>query len=505
MIFDVVNRLEADPTQTDLARGFTAETADPAWFLGRQWQLGEHQGEDASSPVGVAYRARSTPIDPVASQPLLDPRQVPAEAIVESEPDDFWTPGRRVAIGRLVAIAAASANTPLPADDTLQLAGLPVPYDILDGSGPDALQLWRRRVELNLLDDWFGALRPPASEPADLWDSAEFAYTTTFTVAEAKLTLTRHDGGELDWYSVDASVPLALDPNPPDPVSVYPARLQYPGAPLPRWWQIEDAKVDIGGYPPDRSQFATLLLIDLITSHSDDWFRFPVEAVAGHVMTLDEVLVTDSFGDTWPLVPPTDWSLFATAGLDPRSLVVWATAATPLAGPVRDEVVIGIDEDANLVWAVERRLRGKAILTDPDPAPDPSGHLDTTARPGFAYRAMTRVPLHWCPYVIQEIDGRRRFVQGRAADLSGVSAVLMPPPESDLLYDPAAGGSHPVHQIEPAAIPQDGLRLERRAMLARATGGSPVLWTQRRRQPLLTPPGLRLRFDTLEPITDTPA
>jgi len=81
----------------------------------------------------------------------------------------------------------------------------------------------------------------------------------------------------------------------------------------------------------------------------------------------------------------------------------------------------------------------------------------------------------------------------------------MPPPASDLLYDPSANGTHPVHQIDPAAIPQDGLCLERRAMLARATDASPVLWTQRRRRPLLTPPGLRLRFDTLEPTPATPA
>jgi hypothetical protein len=43
------------------------------------------------------------------------------------------------------------------------------------------------------------------------------------------------------------------------------------------------------------------------------------------------------------------------------------------------------------------------------------------------------------------------------------------------------------------------LRIERRAMLARATTGDPVLWTQRRRQPLLTPPTLGIRFDVLEP------
>lgn len=502
MIVDIVDRLEADSRLTDLARGFRAETADPAWFLGRQWQLGEHQGEDASSPTGVRYSARLTPIDPVAGQPGLDPRRVPAEAVVESEPADFWTAGRRIRIGRVVAVAAAAAGHPLPDEPGLRLASLPAPYDALDGTGFDGRACWLARTRLGLSDDAFGAAqeRPPANEPIDLWDSAEFGYTATFTAGDASLTLVRHDGGDLDWHSVDASQPLGAAATPVTPIEVYPARLQYPGAPLPRWWQIEDRHVDIGGYAPDRSHFATLLLIDLVTNHSDDWFRFPVNAAPGHVVTLDEVIVTDSFGDEWRLEPPTDWSLFATAGLDARSLVLWATAATPLMGPVIDEVTVGIDEDANLVWAVERRLHGRDVPGDPDPEPEPPATLAASGRAGFAYRPSTRVPARWHPYVIEEVAGRRRFVQGRAADLSGPVAVLLPPPESDLLNDPASGGVHPVHQIEPAALSQDGLRLERRAMLARATDGAPVLWTQRRRQPLLTPPALRLRFDALEPL-----
>ena len=62
MIFDVLVRLEPDPHQRDLARGWAAELADPAWMLGRQWQMGEHQGEDASSPVAVEISSRATPI-----------------------------------------------------------------------------------------------------------------------------------------------------------------------------------------------------------------------------------------------------------------------------------------------------------------------------------------------------------------------------------------------------------------------------------------------------------
>jgi len=80
---------------------------------------------------------------------------------------------------------------------------------------------------------------------------------------------------------------------------------------------------------------------------------------------------------------------------------------------------------------------------------------------------------------------------------------LLPAATSDLLIDPAAGGIHPVHQIEPGAIPVDGVRVERRAILARRTDGTPVLWTQRRRQPLLAPPAIGLRFDVLDPVPAT--
>ncbi len=135
----------------------------------------------------------------------------------------------------------------------------------------------------------------------------------------------------------------------------------------------------------------------------------------------------------------------------------------------------------------------------------PPARIDAAGRPGFAYRPMTRIPLHWHPYPVDEVAGRRRFVQGRAADLSGTTAVLLPPPESDLLYDRRAGAGDPVHQLEPAAIPSDGVRVERRALLARRTDGTPVLWTQRRRYPLLTPPALTLRFDALESVPPTPA
>jgi hypothetical protein len=354
MIYDVMVRLEADPHQQNLGKGWAAELADPLWLLGRQWQMGEHQGEDASSPVAVNVAARATPIGAVEGQNHLDPATVPAEAILESEPLDWWTPGRRVRLGR-EAVAAAEANgVTLPADAALVLSDLPIPYDRLNGAGPDGRALWQRRTALGLDAAWFGEPRPPATEPVDLWDSTELSYSAILPAGDAALVVEQHSGGDLDWFSADARGVIGTAREQLTRTQTTPGRLQYPSAPLPRWWQIEDAGVSIGGQAPDRASLATLVLIDLIVNQPDDWFTFSLPACTGEIVTVDEVDVVDSFGDRWHLTPPADWNLFTTEGLDGRSLVVWATARTPLVGPVLDEVVIGIDEDANSVWAVEQ-------------------------------------------------------------------------------------------------------------------------------------------------------
>jgi hypothetical protein len=433
----------------------------------------------------------------------MDPRVIPAEAIIESEPDDWWTPGRRVRIGLAAALDVPAASRD---DATLQLAGLPVPYDGLNGAGLDGLALYRRRADLGLPASLFAQV--PDTEPADLWDPAELVYTATFTSAGADLAVPRHVGGDVDWYSVSASEPIPPPATPPEPVELVVSRLKYPGAPNPRWWQIEDARVDIGGFPPDRSHFTTMLLIDLVVSHADDWFTFPLVTAAGSIVTLREVVVTDSFDEQVTLTTPSTWGLFHVHGLDPTSLVVWPTVATPLTGPVEDDVIVGVDEDANLLWAVEVRVGGHEQASPQVAPPDAptTGQVLGGAPYRYAYRPSTKLPRYWFPYVIREVAGRRSFVQGVLADLELRPPAEMPPPESPFLSDPAAGPADPVHQIEPATVPTTGLRLQRRHVLGRRTDGLPVLWTQRRRLPLLGPPVSGLRFDVTEtvPVTTAP-
>lgn len=244
-----------------------------------------------------------------------------------------------------------------------------------------------------------------------------------------------------------------------------------------------------------------MLLIDLVTTHADDWFTVPIPTHAGVVVSIASFEVQDAFDDVTTLTPPSGWSLFRVTGLDPSSLLVWPTVATPLTGQALDEVVLGVDEDANLLMAVELRARGRELAAEPpvDPPPPPAtGQLRASDRNVYSYRPSSSMPPFWHPYVISEVDGRRRYVQARLQDLNARPPVLMPAPTSSLLADPTAPAAGPVHQVEPATVPVTGLRLDRRFVLGRATDGQPVLWLQRRRLPLVGPPVSNLRFDVLE-------
>ena len=50
---NVWSRLEPLPLSADLGPALQAAIADPCWFLARQWQFAEFQGEDAGTPIDV--------------------------------------------------------------------------------------------------------------------------------------------------------------------------------------------------------------------------------------------------------------------------------------------------------------------------------------------------------------------------------------------------------------------------------------------------------------------
>ena len=93
----------------------------------------------------------------------------------------------------------------------------------------------------------------------------------------------------VDWFTVDGDGPWPILGRPAARYrrEVLPSRSTFPGAPHPRWWQIEDHALDIGGFPPDRSHLGTMLLHDVAVAHTDDWFWFP-----SHGLTRSHYLTT---------------------------------------------------------------------------------------------------------------------------------------------------------------------------------------------------------------------
>ena len=508
-----------EPGRTDTDEGLRARVADPVWFITRQWQLGELQGEDASTPVAVICAPQHVPLTYDRSRPDLDPTVVPAEALLEAEPGGWWTIGRRIRLGRLAEpLLSAEARA------RFRIGLLPSPYDSLT----DAVD--GRAVFISGVLAGNAIWSEVPSPAPDRWSSSELEFNATFEAGGTALRARNHSGGDVDWFTVDGdSKPIAITRLAPDaePREVVPGRLDYPGAPSPRWWQLEDRAVDIGGFSPDRSHFATMLLLDVALQHADDWFSFPVPPPrnsndtpsSGVLVTLEGVTVRDSFAEIWDLTAPPvtgvgAWSLFHSAGLPVSQLLVWPVAVAPHAGPLLDEILIGVDEDANLAWAIELRADGIQLLQDPETA----AAIAETTRTGsrvFRYLPSTTLPNGWHPYQRVRLDdpqptgglvtqasdpgagdGRSgSWRQGVLADLTGPYPRPRPGPVSRLIGGPSGAGIGRGHQLDSTAIPSNGVMLRRRAMLARDTAGRPVLWLKRSSAPVSGPPVSHLRFD----------
>ncbi len=413
-------RLEQGTPEGDVDLALQARTADPLWMMTRQWELGEHQGADASSPVWARARVKTTPLKPPVDRRFADPARLSGAAVLE----------------------AASR-------------------------------------------DWPGAVGT-----ADPFDTEAFVHTAALRGGGATFLAPDHPGGQSDWWSVDAHA--ALRPaGRARTLAGLPGRMRYPGAPAPGWCTLEDPGDSVTAHLPDTAHVGSLFFLDVLAGHATDWYLMPLPTDPARVLSVGKVTVVDSFGDPWVLPedhwgPVDRWNLFGTDGLGPSELLLWAADAPPLEGPVLERVVLGVDEDANLLWAVEETVEAGQRLPDAAESGPPAS--DNTA-PRVGYRPLSDSPPRWHPYPADDAAEPRRFRQGRLA--SGAGVTDLPLGASRILP------TDHVHEIVPAAIPARGLQVQRRWVLARDADGRVVLWQQHTRRVPLAPPALRLPFDVI--------
>jgi hypothetical protein len=557
-------RFEPIPRDDGVDDGLAARTHDPLWLLARQWQFGEFRGVDAGSISAVAVDVDTHRLDGWATDPSTgwqpyDPAGIPLERLVEQEPAypaadpelraqgglrllrslarsgldaadwvrryAFVEPGderasrgltaitrQRICDGAQVAVGMGLLTAAATAASEMAALGLSASQlAAAQAVASEWLSWWSQRVGQEVP----GAV--PDRRPA-AWDDTRLEYgfaTRAAGLPDVQLTATEYPGGRLDWWAVDAvagdgtaSPPTALQ------LTGIPASANYGGMPASRFWEMEDAQIDLGSVDAAPHDLARLLMVGYATVYGNDWYVVPVRLPIGTLCRVDSFTVTSVFGDQEVLGPAgidsPDFNLFGLS--DPRQpsgASPWFLLASTLPGSLEsapvERVVVARDELANLAWAIEQRIEDDAGL--------PYDRYDKLSRPAAAdpsampaYHVDTAVPEFWYPMAPEHIDPAREAVRLRLMPLArrvvsptdgGADAPSMCLPMGVILAAARGAGSFWLHEEE---VPRSGVDVARSHQRARWHDGSTHAWTTRRTGVGAGESSSGLKFDTVDHI-----
>lgn len=528
--------------------GLAARVHDPLWLFTRQWQLGEFTAQDAASPALVTIAGHSDPVTafrPAGSHTWtpFDPVAAPLDPIVEDEPEaspiDLRTRAEGGAYLRALLDAhgmADAAAALLPtlalrvdvADATLVgLVGVvddqavdPAGRGLLDGAlvaraiASGAMGADLEPVSSKWLTWWQQRI---ADHSPDCFDPHRFEHAVELSAGDAVLRAPEYLGDGLDWHSfdLDSSADDAFAPGAPYVFSdeSIPSVVRYGGIPADRFWEMEDARIDLGATDVSTLDTGRMLLISFATVYGNDWFLTPLEVPAGSLTMIDRMLVRDVFGRTHLLSRAArddpEWSMFAlhSDGEHPAAAALLMLPTTQgLAGQPLEHVGLTRDELANLAWAVQHTVtddrgetvdvRGAWLRARADdgapPAPEAPGAEPAPGGGMPAYRVQTTVPDYWFPLVpIMEAPGRIRF---------RVAAMNTETPRAAPVGRLIAPGLW-IHEEE---VPREGAAVLRRPVLARWFDGTWHSWTRREKTAGTGESSSGLAFDTVRPTDPWP-
>ncbi len=535
-------RLEPSTRDPSLP-GLNARVADPLWLLARQWQTGELDGADNGSPIAVHVTHESAPFTRWASGTqgatgVAYPGVTPLEAVVDPVPAVVSNSDRarggqkfmallgdevggqlRAALMVPFALTAPGAGDLLASDAAGKrwqqvLSGRTLDGQKLrlalggDGALPDGFTAALGNISQAQLD----ALGVAAGVYRSWWDTrfaqtagawqrqrqaAPFRLGAAFSDGPITLVAPEHRGGAIDWSSFDiapANIGQKMQMQLARSIrtKVLPTRISYPGMPALRWWQFEDAQVDMGQISAGPGDIGRLLMAEFALIYGNDFFVAPVSARVGAISRIIEVRVDNNFGETIP-VPSTitadgsdaSWRMYhcsqgsSAAALEAGMLVIPHLALGALSGPAVEDVLFTRDEMANVAWAIERRVRGAA-----GPSVDPS-QIEQSAEPqpiapsgaSLHYRMTSSMPASW-----------QALATSTAGTLTLAGNVA---PLGQLL------GAGPRFSLDAVELPRNGRQLTCHAKRARAADGSVLSWYSWVARPGRGESASDLRFDSL--------
>jgi hypothetical protein len=547
-------RTESRTTSADLAAGIAARVSDPLWLLGRQWQLGELLGEDAGSPVSIELSAEIASLSrfirpgQTAGTPY-DPAELPLDALTADpvRSDSPWTGRLRVDTGRAFLSALAehgvAANgsayieqfkidPPDPESRAADPAGARL-LDVVRGRIPDGQQLYESlagpvRSGGNLPDepvipapdvqpvfdaaeDWLSWCDQTMVETgATTWDperlAHDFAVATGTGAGATTLDAKDFHGESLDWHSFDVRPNRQRSGFKALPqVRSLPTGVRFRGMPNARWWEMEDASVDLGDVDAGPSDVARLALLEFTLVYANDFFAVPLRLPVGSVSRITSLVVGDTFGMRSRIRSAAQsgpgagrWSMFTLSESDPAAsgastrselLFIPPVASQAITSEPIEDVLLLRDEMANLAWGVEKRYEGDSgaaierieQMTRAMPERPVPGE-EAIAR----YVLGTSVPPYWFPLVPTSLN---RGLGLKLERMANQDASVKP--HGRFLE---VGG--PV--IPDAEVPREGTRLIRDHLLTRWSNGEPLLWSRRVRRVGRGEGSSGLRFDVVD-------
>ena len=333
------DRLEPRSRTDDLSAGLAALVNDPLWLVARQWQVGEFAGRDTGSPLTVQVKWTTASFDRFASgsAPVApyDGGQ-PLETLVEREavrPGSGAIDLRQAAeagLHFLRLLDAAKLKRLRPAyleqyplavpsgadDESLRAAsvlagrvvdGIQLRADLEKAAGHlpphPALSAKNAAAVLPVAKAWMAWFDTLFSEPAadTSWSPDRMEYTFSLGAAGDPngLVAQEYDGGSVDWYTFDRSgAPLAGGSAQPveSTRSVTASPVTFRGMPARRYWELEDAAVDIGALSAGADDVGRLLLREFALIYGNDWFQVPLAVPVGCQVSIDSLTVADTFG-----------------------------------------------------------------------------------------------------------------------------------------------------------------------------------------------------------------
>ncbi len=569
------NRLEPRPRATDLADALAARLHDPAWLLTRQWQLGEFEGEDAGSPAYVRIAAQlghvrgwgqpgapahrvagDTPLERYAVSEAMSPDDLalavelgqtfdrfladlgaldvrghflaayPITDAVDADPRAarlraLWR-GRAID-GVALWKASQTWQPPVPLD-AAPPGDLPprgVPWAVPNERRQLARQAVRRLVR------WVATtMDPPCDGDPEGWAPADLGYqlrvyATDPAGGRAALDATPDARGDLEWYAFDraqsgASAGSLGARQSAIERAVIPGPVRFRGMPNERFWDFEDGRFDIGALRPDRRSLASMILMDFLLVHGNDWYLVPFEQPVG-TLCRSALTVVDVFGQSTK-VPRADaeaahagavgrFTMFSTAradgGLADSFLVPSTAAASVLDGSVLEQVRFLRDETANLAWAVEHTVEGplgRGERRADQAAPPAAAEVAAVGTATLRYQLQSSVPPHWFPFQPVKLGASPQVALERASLLSATAALSVVTPRGKILSPRAVAAGTP-YRVREEQIPREGTRVTRLARRSRGVNGTTHVWLGRARSVGTGEGWSGLRFDEALPIT----